>query len=97
MARSFTLVVEVRLDFKPDELAAAIEKEVKLIASRPAVKAPTAAEKKAAAVKLMKAIDVDGNGVISKVEISGAAKALKSLDGDKNGQVDLGELVPKKK
>ena len=85
--------------FKPNELAAAIEKEVKLMKSKPAVKAPTAAEKKAAAAKLMTTIDADGNGVLSKAEISGAAKALNALDSDKDGQLNIGELMskPKKK
>ena len=83
--------------FKPDELASAIEKEVKLMESKPAVKAPTAAEKTAAAAELMKTIDADGNGVLSKAEISGAAKALNAMDSDKDGQVDVGELIPKKK
>ena len=83
--------------FKPDELASAIEKEVKLMKSKPAIKAPTAAEKTAAAAELMKTIDADGNGVLSKAEISGAAKALNAMDSDKDGQVDVGELIPKKK
>ena len=83
--------------FKPDDLASAIEKEVKRMESKPAVKAPTAAEKKMAAAELMKTIDADGNGVLSKAEITGAATALNALDSDKDGQVDVGELMPKKK
>ena len=83
--------------FKPNDLAAAIEKEVKLIKSKPMVKPPTAAEKSAAAGALMTALDADGNGTLSKTEIDGAATALNALDSNKDGNLNIGEMVPKKK
>jgi hypothetical protein len=40
------------------------------------------------------AIDTDGDGVISKVELRKAIKALKSLDADNDGNITLAEASP---
>ena len=83
--------------FLPDELAAAIEKEVETMESKPATKAPSPAMQKAAAAELMKTIDADGDGILSAAEIKGAAEALNALDKDKDGQVGISELSDQKK
>jgi len=46
------------------------------------------------AFPLMRALDADGDGTISKEEINGAVKALKMLDKDGNGKLTANELRP---
>ena len=83
--------------FKPDELAAAIEKEVTTMESKPDVNALSASERKAAELKLMRTLDADGDGVLSKEEIGGAARALDTLDKNKDGQIEIGEILSNSK
>lgn len=47
-----------------------------------------------AMMPIMKALDADGNGQLSKKEIENAVKAIQSLDKDKNGTVSTEELMP---
>ncbi len=47
-----------------------------------------------ASLPIMKALDADGNGELSKQEIENAVKALNSLDKDNSGTVTAQELMP---
>ena len=47
-----------------------------------------------ALLPIMKAIDKDGNGELSREEIKNAARAINELDADKDGVVSSEELMP---
>lgn len=44
---------------------------------------------------LMRTLDADGDGTLSKVEIEGAVAALKKLDQNRDGSLDAAELSPR--
>ena len=44
---------------------------------------------------MIRAIDVDGDGVLSKAEVTSSAEALNALDSNRDGQIDVGEILSK--
>ena len=48
-------------------------------------------------MKLMRAIDADGDGILSAAEIEGAIAAIKKLDKNEDGKIDKAELAPPKR
>ena len=47
-----------------------------------------------AILPVMKALDKDGNGELSRAEIEGAVQALESLDKDNDGRISAEEMMP---
>jgi Ca2+-binding EF-hand superfamily protein len=45
---------------------------------------------------IIAALDTDHDGVISEIEIAGAAVALKKLDRNKDGKIDREEMLPRR-
>ena len=98
------------MGFKPDQLVAAIKKEVGKSGqdetdSKETEKSSGAPERSGRqaggrsrfmSMPFMTALDADKDGKLSESEIENASAALKSLDKDESGTVTLEELVPQR-